>query len=226
MSNKRRESAKRIKSPDGVTLCSCGCGRIPEPPRKTWFSSECVEKWREKNDPTYIRQKLKDRDKGICAGCGCDAKHEYMAWKMARKEAYRLFIWLEQREERRLAFTVPPHQSHDWHRIAREAMWPDCFKAGKLSYNKIAAKKEVEIMRLMGPHREGWTAGRKTAWDADHILEVVNGGGLCGLENYQTLCHPCHKAKTAKLARERAVQRRREKLIQAGDLFVADDTGK
>ena len=33
-------------------------------------------------------------------------------------------------------------------------------------------------------------------WHADHITAVVNGGGLCGLEGYQTLCLPCHKAKT------------------------------
>lgn len=37
------------------------------------------------------------------------------------------------------------------------------------------------------------------AWDADHILEVVNGGGGCDLTNYQTLCKPCHAVKTAKL---------------------------
>jgi hypothetical protein len=35
--------------------------------------------------------------------------------------------------------------------------------------------------------------------------------GLCGIENYQTLCVPCHKAKTAKLAKDRSEARRREK---------------
>jgi len=212
MSTKRRESAKRLKNADGMTVCSCGCGQIPKPPRQTWFSSACVDQWREKNDPGYIRQLLKKRDKGICADCGCDSVAEFMAWKIARKEAWRLFIWLEQREERRLALTVPREQVHDWHRIARAAMWPDCAKDGKESYKKIAAKKEAEILRLMGPHqRQGWTAGRSTAWDADHILEVVNGGGLCDLSNYQTLCHPCHKAKTARLARDLAEKRRRQK---------------
>ena len=39
-------------------------------------------------------------------------------------------------------------------------------------------------------------------WEADHVLEVVNGGGGCGLENYQTLCKdPCHREKTARLLR-------------------------
>lgn len=39
-------------------------------------------------------------------------------------------------------------------------------------------------------------------WEADHILEVVNGGGACGLENLQTLCSdPCHRQKTRELVR-------------------------
>ena len=59
MSTKRRESAKRLKNADGVTVCSCGCGQIPKPPRQTWFSKACVDQWREKNDPGYIRQLLK-----------------------------------------------------------------------------------------------------------------------------------------------------------------------
>jgi hypothetical protein len=36
-------------------------------------------------------------------------------------------------------------------------------------------------------------------------------GDRCGIENYQTLCVPCHKAKTAKLAKDRSEARRREK---------------
>lgn len=36
-------------------------------------------------------------------------------------------------------------------------------------------------------------------WQADHIQSVAEGGGGTGLENYQTLCTPCHKRKTAEL---------------------------
>lgn len=36
------------------------------------------------------------------------------------------------------------------------------------------------------------------AWDADHIIAVVNGGWGCDLSGYQTLCKPCHKKKTQK----------------------------
>lgn len=34
-------------------------------------------------------------------------------------------------------------------------------------------------------------------WEIDHITGVWEGGGLCGLENLQTLCVDCHRQKTA-----------------------------
>jgi len=36
-------------------------------------------------------------------------------------------------------------------------------------------------------------------WQADHIHAVAEGGGECGIENYRTLCTPCHKKETSKL---------------------------
>lgn len=38
-------------------------------------------------------------------------------------------------------------------------------------------------------------------WQAGHILSVCEGGGACGLDNFQTLCLPCHQVKTARLKR-------------------------
>jgi 5-methylcytosine-specific restriction endonuclease McrA len=42
-------------------------------------------------------------------------------------------------------------------------------------------------------------SGRRSLWDADHIVPVSEGGGLCGLDGYRTLCIPCHKRVTADL---------------------------
>jgi 5-methylcytosine-specific restriction enzyme A len=47
--------------------------------------------------------------------------------------------------------------------------------------------------------REG---SRKSLWDADHIVPVVEGGGQCDLSNMRTLCLLCHRTTTAAL-RER-----------------------
>lgn len=35
-------------------------------------------------------------------------------------------------------------------------------------------------------------------WDADHIIPVKDGGGMCGLDNIRTLCIMCHKNVTYK----------------------------
>jgi 5-methylcytosine-specific restriction protein A len=35
-------------------------------------------------------------------------------------------------------------------------------------------------------------------WDADHIIPVKDGGGMCGLDNIRTLCILCHKNVTFK----------------------------
>lgn len=47
------------------------------------------------------------------------------------------------------------------------------------------------------------------AWEADHIMPVVEGGGCCGLDGYRTLCVPCHRDQTAALAARRATAKRR-----------------
>jgi len=40
-------------------------------------------------------------------------------------------------------------------------------------------------------------------WQADHIVPVCEGGGLCRAEGFRTLCMPCHKRVTAELAARR-----------------------
>jgi hypothetical protein len=43
---------------------------------------------------------------------------------------------------------------------------------------------------------------RKSLWDVDHIVPVIEGGGECDLANIRTLCLRCHRKATAAL-RER-----------------------
>lgn len=43
---------------------------------------------------------------------------------------------------------------------------------------------------------------RKSWWEADHILPVVEGGDS-NLENMRTLCIPCHRNVTAALRERR-----------------------
>jgi hypothetical protein len=39
-----------------------------------------------------------------------------------------------------------------------------------------------------------WQTSNSVFWEAHHIVPISAGGGVCGLDNYQTLCLKCHKA--------------------------------
>lgn len=51
-----------------------------------------------------------------------------------------------------------------------------------------------DLFAAIGFGRVSWP---RRLWEVDHIVPVVEGGGECGLDNLQTLCLACHKAKTA-----------------------------
>lgn len=59
----------------------------------------------------------------------------------------------------------------------------------------------------------GFVASRESGdyWQAHHSVPVVEGGGGMGLENYCTLCTPCHKAETKALAKRLADAKRNTK---------------
>jgi 5-methylcytosine-specific restriction endonuclease McrA len=71
-----------------------------------------------------------------------------------------------------------------------------------------AHKERRRIMRLPLPRRTRELRalvehgiihrGRKSWWEADHILPVVEGGDS-NLENMRTLCIPCHRGVTTEL---------------------------
>lgn len=60
--------------------------------------------------------------------------------------------------------------------------------------------------KMLDRHR--FNVGR-SLWEADHEKPVVEGGGLCELDGYRTLCVPCHKSASAFLAKRRAAARRK-----------------
>jgi 5-methylcytosine-specific restriction endonuclease McrA len=64
-------------------------------------------------------------------------------------------------------------------------------------YSGENRRRVDRVLRKMGfnPH--------SSLWEADHIVPVAEGGGACGLENYRTLCVPCHKEITAEWHRNK-----------------------
>lgn len=65
--------------------------------------------------------------------------------------------------------------------------------------------------------RLGYNPGQ-SFWEADHIVPVVEGGGECGLDNYRTLCVPCHKQVTQELRSRLAAQNKNQiELFEGGE---------
>lgn len=50
--------------------------------RRTFCSDWCVHEWRLRSDAGYLRERVFERDKGVCAGCGLDTQAE---WRRIRR---------------------------------------------------------------------------------------------------------------------------------------------
>ena len=176
------------------------CGADTPKGRKTWCSQDCVNQYLMRSSAQHVRSMLKTRDQGTCAICGIDADFEYRLWQHNRKEALRLADWLAQRSRYNLNWS-----GSDW--VWRDTSWPD---------TKDVIKFRIQIM-IKYSHGN-WTPGRRSGWDADHIIPVSEGGGQCDLANYRTLCHPCHKRTTKELA-ARLAQKRKAKAMTESRVY-------
>jgi len=93
------------QGPNGRALCRW-CGLEVPRGRRTFCSPYCVDAWRLRTDPAYLREKVFERDRGICAACGVDTqglrkkfrKLDYRArrdflkqWRL--KEGWRRSLW-------------------------------------------------------------------------------------------------------------------------------------
>ncbi len=116
------------------------CSLEVPPGRFTFCSDFCVEEWKLRSSPAHLRERVFERDKGVCAICRVDCQAALLHLKKARGTA----------------------------RLKLQTEW-------------------------------GASVNRKSLWDADHIVPVVEGGGECDLSNMRTLCLRCHRQQTAAL---------------------------
>src|SRR6476646_7433104 len=59
------------KGPHGRILCRW-CNTETPKGRRTFCSDQCVYEWKLRTDPGYLREKVFERDRGVCAKCGAD----------------------------------------------------------------------------------------------------------------------------------------------------------
>ena len=81
------------KGSNGRNLCRWCSLEVPKG-RVTFCSAWCVEEWRLRSDPGYIREKVLERDRGVCASCGIDCLHAERQLKRLRGAA-RLKVLLD-----------------------------------------------------------------------------------------------------------------------------------
>lgn len=88
-----------------------------------------------------------------------------------------------------------------------------------LLYGDVVAMRK--LLRCIKPNTSRVhcdNCGQRAYCEIDHIVEVADGGGACGLDNLQCLCETCHKEKTAAFVSARAENRRRAKLTSQGQM--------
>jgi 5-methylcytosine-specific restriction endonuclease McrA len=71
MAGGRADRQALPKGPSGRNLCRW-CNLEVPPARQTFCSPYCVHEWRLRTDPGYLREKVFERDRGVCALCGTD----------------------------------------------------------------------------------------------------------------------------------------------------------
>jgi hypothetical protein len=182
------DAAKLRRALDRPRGTCTWCGEPVGRGRQTWCSPGCVEAFRLRCDPAFIRGYIERTRPLVCAICGRD-----IAWLKS----------LQRRAERA------------WHNLQYQK---DRCRKGHLIINRRGRRNRrrqerwAALWSYASYHRKitKWLASRGLAalWEADHVVPVVEGGGCSPPENYRILCVPCHRAETAALAARRAETRR------------------
>ena len=60
------------RGPNGRGLCRWCSLEVPRG-RFTFCSEYCVHEWKLRTQPAYVRERIFERDRGVCAGCGVDS---------------------------------------------------------------------------------------------------------------------------------------------------------
>lgn len=79
-------------------------------------------------------------------------------------------------------------------------IWASADCVSRALHNYFVVKGDITSIRILVNRRDNGICAKcgikKDKWEADHIIEIRDGGGGCSLDNFQTLCTDCHKKKT------------------------------
>ena len=128
------------KGPNGHGLCRY-CAEETEPPRRTFCSDECVHEWKLRTNPGYVRKRLLERDRGICADCGLNVPQLYYSLRHLEHHV---------RERRRKELSFPAFGRSWWegaHILAVSAGGGECGLANYKTLCVPCHKKDTVRLR-------------------------------------------------------------------------------
>jgi hypothetical protein len=64
-------AAELERGAGGRALCRW-CGKEVGKGRRTFCADDCVHQWKLRTNAAYLREKVFERDRGVCAQCGAD----------------------------------------------------------------------------------------------------------------------------------------------------------
>lgn len=230
---------------NGKPLCRWCSGALPKG-RRSWCSDKCVNEALIVHSPPHTRKAVFERDKGICLHCGEDTvKLEKTLLRLRGMMSGGILSYdrTENKASRRYGIDRERlaeicHEANMLksraENLARRRLKFPAFQLPAPPEPLVLTAAEARIVRvhlrfrsLCAARRAGILADlsargfteieSRSLWEADHIVPVVLGGGLCGLENYRTLCMPCHKIETKALAAHRAEERRKARAAEMKD---------
>jgi len=180
------------RGPNGRRLCRW-CGTEVPPRRQTFCSNDCVHEWRIRSDPGYVRECLEKRDHGICSICGVDTKPIAAYLRGLQRKCWGLRSVEERTEAFRELETILEMFGLR-RKVVRCASTERIIQADATSRDRSRDGLRVLIKRAIQV---------PAIWEAHHRVAVTEGGGLCGLDGFQTACVFCHRNLTADLHRRR-----------------------
>ena len=174
------------------------CGRLlPQgKQRQRWCSQKCVEEAKMiKGDMGQVRGKLRKREDEKCQKCGQDLK---ILSALLHQDLSHLATPIV-REKYKIVLDI-------WSR------WRGWFGASqRAQLDNLAAQWVAPTQRalaVVGMRNLLQSFSRRSLWQADHIVEVHEGGSGTDLRNFQLLCVKCHLEKTNAKKAAAAAQRR------------------
>jgi hypothetical protein len=132
---------------------------------------------------TEVRHYVGERDFGVCARCGLHVP--FLVERIKRAAAILKGDYFKP-ESYPGADQLRP--AYHWHASVYQPWYTwggDNKKRDR--FTKFLRAIGIEYTDLDG----------KSLWEAHHKVAVKDGGGKCGLDNYETLCRWCHRMESA-----------------------------